>query len=128
MTWIKQSNAQYTLNRYATSCRVPGGFSKLLTHFKKTYTWKTLVSFADLRWSDGNLYYQTGWHHDSTLRPDYYYSPDGHQRFHKFNYRRQNLSKLLTHFDPHLSETENCKNNGILRIWDCGKLRFIIEK
>jgi hypothetical protein len=119
---------QHYLNRYATNCRVPGGFSKLLKYFQTNYEWQQLISFADLRWSNGGLYEKTGWKLDSILPPDYYYSPDGRNRYHKFNYRRKNLPKLLKDFDPELSERENCNNNGILRIWDCGKLRYIINK
>lgn len=125
MTFIQQSNCAYTLNRYATSTRVVGGFSKLLNHFKLNTEWKELISFADLRWSDGGLYIKTGWTLDKVLPPDYYYSPDGHSRIHKFNYRRRNLPERLVSFDPSLSEVENCKNNGILRIWDCGKNRYV---
>jgi hypothetical protein len=86
-----------------------------------------LISFADLRWSNGNLYENTGWELDSVLPPDYYYATNNLERIHKFNYRRKNLPKLLKYFDPELSERENCDNNGILRIWDCGKLRYIIN-
>ena len=125
MSFIKQKNDVYYVNRYATSCRVIGGFSKLLKYFKTNYEWKTLISFADQRWSDGNLYEQTGWTLDTIIPSDYYYSPDGVNRFHKFNYRRKNLPKLLKDFDPNLSERQNCINNGVLRIWDCGKLRYV---
>jgi len=125
MGFIKQKNQHY-LNRYATSCRVPGGFSKLLTHFKKEYSWSRILSFADLRWSDGNLYKRTGWHLDKIIPPEYSYISKN-KRIHKFNYRRKYLSKRLTTFDPKLSETENCNNNRILRIWDCGKMRFVLN-
>lgn len=125
MTFIKQAGNQYCLNRYATSKQVPGGFSKLLTHFERNNDWDTIVSFADLRWSDGGLYHTNGFTLDSILRPDYSYSPDGRTREHKFNYRHANLPNKLDQYDPELSETQNCDNNGILRIWDCGKLRFI---
>lgn len=125
ISFIKQTN-KYYLNRYATSHRVVGGFSKLLAHFKREYPWNVIVSFADLRWSDGSLYDKTGWELNSTIPPDYYYSPNGHDRYHKFNYRRKYLSKKLKQYDPSLSERENCDNNGILRIWDCGKLRYVL--
>jgi len=124
MGFIKQKDKHY-LNRYATSVRVPGGFSKLLAYFKANYDWSLLISFADLRWSDGNLYEKTGWELESTIPPDYSYSQDGKTRSHKFNYRRKHLPKLLEVFDPNLSERINCDNNGILRLWDCGKLKFI---
>lgn len=125
MSFIKQ-DSQFILNRYATSVRVVGGFSKLLSHFKHNNKWSKIISFADLRWSMGDLYTNTGWILDGVLPPDYTYSPDGKVRIHKFNYRRKYLPKLLKTFDPALSETQNCDNNGILRIWDCGKLRFVM--
>lgn len=127
MAFIKQPNNIFCLNRYATSCTVVGGFSKILTHFKQSHNWTQIISFADNRWSNGQLYEKTGFVLDSILPPDYYYSPDGYNRFHKFNYRRKNLQKLLKHFDPTLSETVNCNNNGILRIWDCGKRKYTIN-
>ena len=126
MSFIKQQNDVYCLNRYATAYRVVGGFSKLLKYFKDNHRWCTLISFADCRWSDGNLYERTGWTLDKTLAPDYSYIRKD-KRIHKFNYRRKNLPKLLTHFDSNLSELENCDNNGILRIWDCGKKRYILN-
>lgn len=128
VTFIKQQKNIFALNRYATSCHVVGGFSKLLKHFQRHYEWKQLISFADLRWSDGNLYETTGWTLDKILPPDYYYSPDGVHRYHKFNYRRKFLPNKLVYFDEQLSEKQNCDMNGILRIWDCGKKRFIINK
>jgi len=124
MSFIKRNTDTYELSRYATSCRVIGGFSKLLKFFIREYEPSSIISFADLRWSTGNLYIKTGWEVDKILPPDYSYSPDGKLRFHKFNYRRKNLPKLLKDFDPDLSERINCDNNGILRIWDCGKIRF----
>lgn len=119
-----KTGEEYYLNRYATSVRVVGGFSKLLRHFTINNHWSSIVSFADLRFSDGSLYYSNGWVLDSVLPPDYSYSPDTQHRYHKFNYRRKYLPKLLETFDPALSEWENCKANSVYRIWDCGKLRF----
>ena len=116
----------YYLNRYATSTSVIGGFSKILKYFQRNYVWKKIISFADLRWSIGNLYKKTGWTLDCVIPPDYSYVR-GNNRYHKFNYRRKYLPKLLKHFDRDLSEKENCDINGILRIWDCGKQRWILE-
>ena len=124
MSFIKKLHGVYYLNRYATSCHVVGGFSKLLYYFKINNTWNKLISFADLRWSDGGLYINTNWTKDSILPPDYSYIKNN-TRVHKFNYRRKYLPKLLKHFDPNLSETTNCDNNNVLRIWDCGKIKFI---
>ena len=80
MTFIKQQSTSYVLSRYSTSIHVVGGFSKLLNYFKKHNSWTSIISFADLRWSDGNMYAKNGFILDSIIPPDYYYSPDGHTR------------------------------------------------
>lgn len=118
----------YYLNRYATSHRVVGGFSKAVTHFCRNYEWDQLVSFADCRWSRGTLYERSGWTLEGSIPPDYYYVlPGGDRRMHKFNFRHKQLSTILENYNPDLSERENCDMNGLLRVWDCGKHRFILE-
>jgi len=126
MTFVKNSEFEYTLSRYASSARVVGGFSKLLSYFRKHNKWEKIISFADLRWSNGNLYEKTGWTLDNTSNPDYSYI-QGKRRVHKFNFRRKQLEKLLSDdFNPEESEYENCFRNKIYRIWDCGKKRYVI--
>jgi hypothetical protein len=125
LSLIKHDNYNYTLNRYATSCRVVGGFTKLLKHFQRNYTWNRIITFADCRWSIGHLYDTTGWTKIKNIPPDYCYSfPGGIKRIHKFNFRRKQLPRLLSTFDNQLSERDNCDNNNILRIWDCGKIKY----
>lgn len=125
MTFVKHQNHHY-LTRYATSHHVIGGFTKLLKYFQDTNDWTQLVSFADLRWSDGHLYKTTGWVLDTVLPPDYSYVRGNH-RFHKFGFRRKFLTKKLSKFNPLLSEKQNCDNDGLLRIWDCGKQRWVLN-
>lgn len=123
MGFISRSNRVYILNRYAASCRCPGGFSKLLHHFKQRYEWTKIESFADLRWSDGNLYHQTGFVEEYTIPPDYYWT-DGNTRIHKFSMRHQFLKTKLEQYDPTLTEDQNCRNHGLYKIFDCGKIKF----
>lgn len=127
MGFMAYPNGVYYLTRYATCASVIGGFSKLLSYFKKQYPWTKIISFADLRWSIGQLYANNGFTLDKILMPDYSYCV-GNTRSHKFNYRRKHLPRLLKTFDPTLSEKVNCNNNGILRIWDCGKQRWVLNK
>ena len=115
------------LNRYATSVHVPGGLSKIITAFKKTWPNITkLESFADLRWSEGNLYQATGWKHEYTIPPDYYWVK-GLRREHKFGFRHKHLPTKLAVYDPNLTEVENCVANGWLQIYDCGKQKWTLE-
>lgn len=124
MTFIQHANKKYTLNRYATNCRVLGGFSKLLYYFCSNTDWSEIKTFADLRWSEGLLYEQQGFECDNIQSPDYSYIKNRH-RLHKFGFRLGSLKNKLTVFDATLTERENCDNNGILRIWDCGKKRYV---
>lgn len=117
---------RHYLNRYATKGSVVGGFSKLLKYFQQEHNWVELVSFADIRWSEGDLYLKTGWELDTVLAPDYQYIVHN-QRVHKFNFRHKFLKKRLKAYDPLLSERENCAINNIPRVWDCGKNRYMIK-
>lgn len=128
MGFINQRDA-YVLNRYATSCNVPGGFSKLLTHFRKQYPRKQIISFADLRWSEGGVYQTHGFVLDKILPPDYYYvNLSNMTRIHKFNFRHKNLPTILgDQYDPTLSEKENTARAGWHRIYNCGLQRWILD-
>lgn len=125
MTFINQDDGIFYLNRYATSKRVVGGFSKLLHYFKKNHTWKKIITFADRRWSEGEVYNICGFTKESVLLPDYYYVVNG-VRYHKFNMRHARLNKILPGYDPTLSERVNCANAGFLTIWDCGKNKYTL--
>lgn len=127
MCFINTHHGNYILNRYC-SLGVTGGFTKLLSAFKRRYPWKKITTFADLRWGQGDLYVKTGFVCDKILPPDYYYvSHDKKKRIHKFNFRRKHLARILPVFDESLTEKENCYNSGYHMIYDCGKLRFTLE-
>lgn len=124
MGFISQKQ-QYYLNRYATKYRIVGGMSKLLKYFKQTYPEKQIISFADLRWSEGKSYYQCGFELVDILPPDYYYVDLNRCiRIHKFNFRHKNLPRILNNYDPSLSEDQNTKNNNWYKIYNCGLLKF----
>lgn len=124
---LKGSSVMY-LERYATSKHVVGGQGKLLSWVRKSLEFDQLVTFADLEVSDGRLYEATGWVRDKVLAPDYKYVVDG-KRVHKFNYRLKRF-----HDDPGLryedglTERELALLNNIPRVWDCGKIRYVIDR
>lgn len=100
---------------------VIGGASKLLKHFIKAHSPKRIVSYADKRWSDGNMYRQLGfdWSHDS--EPSYFYI-FGTKRENRFKYRKSELIKQG--FDASKSEHDIMLERGIYRIYDCGCMVF----
>lgn len=121
---LKVSGDTAEITRYATSKHVVGGFSKLFSFVKKFMPEiKTFTSFADRRWSTGNMYQKVGFELVKTTRPDYQYVV-GKKRVRKQHFRHNRKLKDLPNYDPNLSENENTKNHGIYRIYDCGLLKF----
>lgn len=122
---FKRSGEDYVLTRYATSAQVRGGHSKLVSYFEKNHSYGKLVTFADLTFGSGGLYRTTGWVEDKVLPPDYSYLVDG-ERVHKFRYRLKRFRE-----DPELvfeegkTERELALLNGLYRVYDAGKIRFI---
>ena len=121
----RRSDGGLELVRYATSANVQGGHSKLVTYVERNYTYNQLVTFADLTFGSGELYRKTGWVEDKFLSPDYQYLVGG-RRVHKFNYRLKRFRE-----DPDLqyvegmSESQLSELNGLLRVYDAGKIRFV---
>jgi hypothetical protein len=118
-------DGEFELLRFATENRVVGIASKLLQHFIKNYNPSKIITFADLRYSVGNLYNNIGFKLVGKTNPNYWYYLNGSiDRKHRFNFRKQELPKKLKAFDVNLTEWENMKNNGYDRIWDCGNLKY----
>lgn len=127
ISFIKRNDGSYVLNRYSTRCIIPGGFSKLFNHFVMHNAFTYVDTFADLRWSTGDLYHKTGWEKVKELRPDYYWCKNG-KRFHKFQFRHKFLEQKLDTYDPSLSEAKNCRNNGFYKIYNCGLEKYRFNK
>ena len=125
----------YELKRFATAAGyvVPGIASRLLKFFVSKFSPKRIISFADLRWSaaDSNLYEKLGFNLDETIPPDYsytFYSSGVAYRFHKFGFGKKSISRKFPEvFDHGKTEWEMMQEKGFDRIWDCGKLRYVIE-
>lgn len=120
------SEGEWELNRFATSCRVPGGASRLFNAFVNSDVTPSVVfSYADRRWSNGNLYRALGMEHLGTTPPNYWYfkKPDL-TRHHRFALRKG----VVPEDDLGLTEWENRQIQGWDRIWDCGSHKFIWTK
>jgi hypothetical protein len=120
--------AEWDLSRYATSVTAVGGASRLLRRFERDFSPKSVVSYADRRHSNGSLYGTLGFELAGVAKPDYFYvHPDENYllRENKRKYQRAFLHRNLESFDPSLTEEQNMKNHGFLRLWDCGKLKYL---
>ena len=123
-----RASGQAEIVRYATAARVPGGFSRLLAALDRQCRARGIaeqVTFADLRISDGALYRRTGFLLDAELAPDYQYVW-GRRRSHKFSYRVARFREdPALRYVPGMTERELAALNGMDRLWDAGKLRFV---
>lgn len=120
-------NYDWELLRYVTigSFNIVGGAGKLLSYFRKNYQ-GSIISYADRRWSQGNLYYQLGFILLSSSEPAYFYAKDG-MRYSRVMFQKHKLKNILEIYDENLSERENMENNGYHRIYDCGTKVFILK-
>lgn len=114
----KLAESEWNLTRFCNilDTSVVGGASKLWKYFLCNFQPSRIVSYADLDWSLGDLYYKLGFKLAKVGKPDYKYLIGG-RRKHKSGFRKSKLNYEVT-------ETEFTRSKGILRIWDCGKLKF----
>ncbi len=121
---------EYELIRYCTvsNFNIVGGAGKLLKYFERIYSPKSLITYADLRWSNGELYKALGFKFEKQSPPNYWYLRDycGYRESRQ-NYQKHKLKEKLDTFDENITEWENMKANGFDRIWDCGNLVFSLS-
>jgi len=110
------------MSRFATTSgvSVQGGLSRLSRHaFRQLGV--PIISWCDLRWSDGSGYKKAGWVQDAVLPPDYFYVK-GKKIIPKQSRRKKAIGT------PHgMTEHEHALLDGLYRVYDCGKIRFIFK-
>lgn len=118
-----QTNGSWELLRFCNklNTNVIGGGSKLLKYFENNYKWKEIISYADLRWSEGELYKTLNFELEHQSKPNYFYTK-GRVRENRFKYRKDALIK--EGFDKDKTEKQIMKERGFHRIYDCGTLKF----
>lgn len=122
----KSKKGVWELSRFATipDTYTPGLASKILTCFEKVYRPEIIESFADRRWSQGNLYKQLGFELVGETAPNYWYSKSGYVRYHRYKFRKSELKKFDNYNDDK-TEFEIMDEAGWHRIYDCGSYRFV---
>ena len=118
----------WEIHRFAgkKNTSVAGGFSRLLSHFVKQHD-GSIITYADKRHSEGNLYNVAGFNKITDSACNYFYC-DKNNNLHSRNmFQKHKLINLLEHFDPLKTEVENMYNNGYRRIWDCGNYVFTYQ-
>jgi len=110
------------LNRlcFKDGVSVQGGSSKLFSEFTKwarNEGYKSIISWSDTRYTEGNIYNILGFKLEKEYDPDYFY-----WNTHKNCYvSKQSQQKKKTNCPEGMTERDWCQQNGLFRVYDSGK-------
>lgn len=119
---ISRKISTWELNRFCSKINISvvGGASRLFSIFIKEYNPASIVTYADNRWSQGNLYKQLGFSFSRQTVPNYWYLVVNNlKRIHRFALRKNKDD------DQSKTEKQLRDEQGYLRIWDCGSSKWI---
>lgn len=105
---------------------IVGGASKLLAAFRRENS-GSIVTYADKRYSEGNLYFQMGFRLDGESDPSfgYYCFKDGNL-YSRLKFQKHKL-RSSPHYSDDLVEYEIMRLDGYERVWDAGQYRFVMD-
>ena len=121
-----QQDNTWELVRFATLRHsiVRGGASRLLTAFERKYNPAAIVSLADRMYSNGGLYKQLGFDLIRKAKPSYFWYSQKHGVLSRYKTRRKQIPRLIDCFNPQLSEGENMRAAGYIKVFNAGHLVF----
>ena len=133
MTFSRSFNTNaWKIDRFATKLGyvVVGGASKILNYFKLNHKPTSILTYADCRYSTGNVYESIGMTRLSTRTIPGYQYVKGNKLFSRQKFQKHKLVSLyesgfLKFFDHGLTELENMLANGYRVLYDCGNYKFI---
>jgi hypothetical protein len=113
---------QWELMRFASKLNynVVGGASKLLKYFELNYKPISLLSYANRRWSQGNVYVKLGFEFIENTSPNYFYF---HKNIGILESRQKYQKHKLINFENYSdekTETQIMYEAGYRKIYDSG--------
>ena len=129
----KESKYDYELSRFVSTYNynVIGAFSKLFKYFERNYEWENIITYADKRWSEGEVYLVNGWIHEHDSKPNYWYVDNNHGniRYYRYNFRKNKLKELFPNlYSDNKTEKQIMEEANYYRIYDCGNMVFSFSK
>ena len=119
----KMEDGAWNLSRFCSKIdhSVVGAASKLLNYFIKNWKPIRIISYADIDWSDGNLYYKLGFNLVDKLKPDYKYLINN-ERINKQRFTKKKL--ILLGHSSEKTESEIMESMNINKVYNSGKFKF----
>jgi predicted nucleic acid-binding Zn ribbon protein len=127
MTFRKHPKYEWEIARFSSTLNtvVVGAASKLLRHFERQYNPRSLMSFANRRWSTGALYEKLGFDLVSTTAPNYFYFKENENVLYpREKFQKHKLAEL-DGFNPQKTERQNMFNLGYRVIFDAGNKKYL---
>ena len=124
-----ENNYDYELSRFASNSNyvVLDAYSTLFDYFKDNYKWSSIITYANRRWSNGDVYLKNNWKkvkNKYSEQPSYWYVK-GSKLENRMKYQKHKLKKLFPDiYSDSLSEKEIMEKLGYNRIYDCGNMVF----
>lgn len=113
------------LIRFCSDGRTYAGvFSKMFKRAREAEGYTEVLSFADLRYSDGGVYEKNGFTEVARIPPDYRYVK-GSSTFHKSSFTKTQIAKKFDIDMSLLTEGQAMRSLGFGRIYDCGKIKYV---
>lgn len=111
---------------FASGVTVRGGASKMMKQAKewaKSSGFKNIITWSDGMITNGDVYSKMGFTEERSYGPDYFYW-DVKTNSYK---SKQSQKKSATGCPKEMTERDWCWENGLYRIWDCGKKKWILR-
>ena len=118
---LSRKVADWELNRFCSklNTNVVGGASRLFAAFVREHDPSTIITYADSRWSQGDMYRRLGFTFSHQTVPNYWYAlPNEMRRIHRFALRKNKED------DQSKTEKQLRDEAGNMRIWDCGSSKW----
>ena len=121
----------WELLRYCTKLytTVVGGASKLFTYFKRNYQFSSILSYASIDRSHGNIYEILGFEFIKYSEPSYgYIKGDRYiSRFQAQKKKLANSTNICKVYNEDLTEYENMELNNWKRLYNAGNLVYVFN-
>jgi len=117
---------EYELLRFCNKLNtsVIGGASKLFKYFLNKYNPNEIISFADRRYSNGNLYSNLGMEMGENSKPNFFYSKN-QKRMSRVGFQKHKLSKKFDNYNSNIPTNIFLHQMGYIKIYDCGNKKYI---
>lgn len=117
---------EWELIRFAVkkTWSIPGACSRLVKAFERAVKPKSLISYANLRFSTGKVYRSLGFDFVRQTPPNYWWYVPRVGILSRYQTQKHKLEAFLPKFNPALSERDNMLNSRAHQLFDCGNLVY----